>query len=154
MNESDFLREQLAAERAHFREILGAVRAGDAAVSHSRPVALYLYIEWAQRRLVTQLHAHQTALQALPAVAAETRSQLAVVAAALAALGDAHPPQPTAAQAEQLLALIDAWNEPLERLVGQTLRTGHWRQAAHLTADTILEERQLYAAARGAVGLS
>jgi hypothetical protein len=152
MNESDFLREQLAVERAHFREILQAVWAGDAAVSHSRPVALY--IEWARRRLVTQLHAHQTALQALPDLAPDTRSQLAVVATALVALEDPHPAPPTAAQAEPLLALLDAWNEPLESLVSKALRTGHWRQAAHLTADTILEERQLYAAARGAVGLS
>ena len=152
MNESDFLRGQLAAERAHFREILQAVRAGTATVSHSRPVALY--IEWARRRLVTQLQAHQTALEALPELPAAARAQLAGMTTALVAVEDApHPVPATAVQAERLLVLMDAWNESLESLVGQTLRTPHWRQAAHLTADTILEERQLYGAARGAVGL-
>ena len=108
MNESDFLREQLAVERAHFREILQAVRAGDAAVSHSRPVALY--IEWARRRLVTQLHAHQTALQALPDLAPDTRSQLAVVATALVALEDPHPAPPkdlAAKSGDEFLGYVD-----------------------------------------------
>jgi hypothetical protein len=152
MNESDFLRAQLAAERRHLREILVALRAGSRAGGPARPVALY--IEWARRRLIAQLHAHQTALQTSPAVTAAARAQRAVVAGALTAVSEADPTQATAAQTGQLLALLDAWNEPLEGLAGTTLRTGHWRQTAHLTADTILEERQLYAAARGAVGLS
>ena len=59
-----------------------------------------------------------------------------------------------AAQAERLLAVLDAWTEPLDILAGQTLRIGHWRQAAQLSADSILAERQLYAAARSAVGLA
>jgi hypothetical protein len=36
-------------------------------------------------------------------------------------------------------------------MAGSALRIAHWRRAVHLSADTILEERQLYAAARGAV---
>jgi hypothetical protein len=136
MNETDFIRQQLAAERAHLREILQAVHRGTAAIGNARPVVLY--IDWASRRLMQQLAAHQTAL---------------------AAPGNGSAAQPlsvgTAAQrAERLLALLDAWTEPLDTLAGRSLRINHWRQAAGLSADSILAERQLYAAARGAVDLA
>jgi hypothetical protein len=136
MNETDFIRQQLAAERAHLREILGAVHRGPAAVGNAAPVVLY--IDWASRRLMQQFAAHQSAL---------------------ATLGNGSATQPlpegTAVQrAERLLALLDAGPEPLDTLTGRSLRVNHWRQAAGLSADSILEERQLYAAARGAVGLA
>jgi hypothetical protein len=136
MDETGFIRQQLAAERAHLREILGAVHRGPAAVGNAVPVVLY--IDWASRRLMQQFAAHQTAL---------------------AALGNSSAAQPlregTAIQrAERLLALLEAGPEPLDTLAGKSLRVNHWRQAGGLSADSILEERQLYTAARGAVGLA
>ena len=143
MNETDFIRQQLAAERSHLREVLEAVRRGTAANGNARPVALY--IDWASRRLVPQLAAHQAALEVLDSGPAA--QQLARVAAAVSKV------TATERQSAQR-AELDAWTEPLDILAGQTLRIGHWRQAARLSADSILEERQLYAAARSAVGLA
>jgi hypothetical protein len=141
MNETDFIRQQLAAERAHLRAILEAVRHGTAANGAARPVSLY--IEWASRRCRQQLAAHQAALAALGNSAAT--QPLSRIAAALGTT-DANP--------ERLLALLDAWTEPLDALAGRSLRINHWRQAAGLSADSILEERQLYVAARSAAGLA
>jgi hypothetical protein len=148
MNETDFIRQQLAAERSHLREVLEAVRRGTAANGNARPVALY--IDWASRRLVPQLAAHQAALEVLDSGPAA--QQLARVAAAVSKVTATE--RQSAQRAERLLAVLDAWTEPLDILAGQTLRIGHWRQAARLSADSILEERQLYAAARSAVGLA
>lgn len=142
MNETDFIRAQLAAERAHLRGILEAVRAGTLEVGLARPAADY--IEWAGQRLVAQLNAHRRALEALPATGADARAQLASLAGAAARL---------AGNGNGLLALLDAWSDSLDSLAGRTLRVSHWRQAAQLSADTILEERQRYAAARGAGGV-
>jgi hypothetical protein len=142
MNETDFIRAQLTAERAHLRAILEAVRTGTPNVGQAHAVADY--IEWAHQRLIAQLDAHRRALGALPATGADTRAQLASIAAAAAGFA------PTA---ERLLALLDAWSDSLDSLAGRTLRVGHWRRAAPLSADTILEERQRYAAARAAAGL-
>jgi hypothetical protein len=151
MNETDFIREQLAAERAHLRELLEAVRAGTLKVGQAGPAADY--IGWAAQRLIAQLDAHRRALEATPATGADTRAQLARVAAAAARLAENATVRPLNRMSEQLLALLDAWNDSLDSLAGRTLRVSHWRQAAHLSADTILEERQRYAAARGAAGL-
>jgi hypothetical protein len=150
MNETDFIRQQLAAERAHLREVLEAVRRGTTATANARPVALY--IDWASRRLVQQLAAHRTALEMLASPPAG--EQLAQVAAAVGKVSASPAERPSAAQAEGLLAVLEAWTEPLDILAAQRLRIGHWRQAARLSADSILEERQLYAAARSAVGLA
>jgi hypothetical protein len=138
MNETDFIRQQLSAERAHLREILLAVPEESGPVKMARPVAAY--VEWASRRLLNQLSAHCCALQAAPAMAA---------AAAEAAAAASHT-----LRAKRLLALLEAWGDPLDTLAGARLRIAHWRQAAQLSADTILEERQLYAAARVAAGLT
>lgn len=135
MNETDFIRQQLAAERAHLREILGAVHRGPAAAGNAPPVVRY--IDWASRRLMQQCAAHQAAL---PTLGSDPAGQ--------------PPREGTAVQrAERLLAVLDAGPEPLDSLAGRSLRVNHWRRAAGLSADSILEERQLYAAARGAVGL-
>ena len=150
MNETDFIRQQLAAERSHLREVLEAVRRGTAANANHRPVALY--IDWASHRLVQQLTAHQAALEVLDSCPAAP--QLARVAAALGKETATAAERHDAQRAESLLAVLDAWTEPLDILAGQTLRIGHWRQAARLSADSILEERQLYAAARSAAGLA
>ena len=136
MNETDFIRQQLGAERAHLREILRAVQRGPATVGNAPPVALY--VDWASRRLMQQFTAQQTAL---------------------AAPGNGAAPQAlsegTAAQrAERLLALLEAGTAPLDTRAGRSLRVNHWRQAAGLSADSILEERRLYAAACRAVGLA
>jgi|SRR5665213_508536 len=151
MNETDFIRAQLAAERAHLRDLLGAVRAGTLEEGRARPAADY--IEWAHQRLVAQLDAHRRALEATPATGADTRAQLASVAVATAQLTDNGTVRPLNLVAERLLALLDAWSDSLDSLAGRTLRVSHWRQAAPLSADTILQERQRYAAARGAGGL-
>jgi len=150
MNETDFIRQQLAAERSHLREVLEAVRRGTAANANARPAALY--IDWASRRLVQQLAAHQAALEVLDSGPATV--QLARVSAAVSKLIATTADRHGAAGADGLLAVLDAWTEPLDILAAQRLRVGHWRQAARLSADSILEERQLYAAARGAVGLA
>jgi hypothetical protein len=136
MNETDFIRQQLAAERAHLREILAAVARGSPGVTHSRSVVLYL--DWACRRLVQQIAAHQLAL------GGPDHGGAAGQPARESATG----------RAERLLALLEAGTEPLDTVASRTLRVGHWRQAAGLNADCILEERQLYAAARSAVGLA
>jgi hypothetical protein len=147
MNESEYLRQQLATERAHLREILQAVRAGTAGVGNARPVADY--IDWASHRLVAQLSAHCVALQSGSGTAAETRAQLNKVSGAMSAATATAPH----GVAEPLLALLDAWSDSLDSLAGHTLRAAHWRQAAQLNADTILAERRLHAAARAAAGL-
>jgi hypothetical protein len=151
MNETDFIRAQLAAERGHLRDILEAVRAGTLEVGAARPAAAY--IEWARQRLVAQLDAHRRALEAMPATGADTRAQLAKLAGAAAGLAENATVRPLNGVAERLLALLNAWSDSLDSLAGRTLRVGHWRQAAQLSADTILEERQRYAAARGARGV-
>jgi len=136
MNETDFIRQQLAAERAHLRQILDALPPASAAGAPARPVALY--IDWAGRRLLQQFQAHCATLQAVPALGLETT-------------------RPLHLQAERLLALMPALTQleaSLDALAGGTFRVSHWRQAAQLNADTILEERRLYAAARGAAGLT
>jgi hypothetical protein len=150
MNETDFIRQQLAAERSHLREVLEAVRRGTAANVNARPVALYL--DWASHRIVRQLAAHQAALEVLAAPPAA--QQLSRVSAAVGKVTAATAEPHGARRAERLLAVLDAWTEPLDILAAQTLRIGHWRQAARLSADSILEERQLYGAARSAVGLA
>jgi hypothetical protein len=150
MNETDFIRQQLAAERAHLREILDAVRRGTAAAGSARPVAAYL--EWAGRRLAQQLGAHQAALQATgDAAIAEGLSRLATARDGANAKAGAFP---VAQRAEQWLALLDAWTEALDAQAGRSLRLPHWRAAAGLNADSILEERRLHAAARHAAGLA
>ena len=151
MNETDFIRQQLAAERAHLRDILLAVQQGTAPARAARPVVAY--VEWASRRLLNQLSAHRRALQAVPAIAAATRAQLGEVATAASHAVEAAA-APLNVQAKGLLALLEAWSDSLDAVAGATLRIGHWRLAARMSADTILEERQLYAAARGAAGLT
>jgi hypothetical protein len=151
MNETDFIRQQLAAERAHLRDILLAVRLQSGPASVARPVTAY--IEWASRRLLNQLDAHHSALQAVPTIGAATRAQLTEVCAAATAAGDAGAARSFNLQAGHVLALLEAWSEPLDAVAGATLRIGHWRRCAQLSADTILEERQLYGAARAAAGL-
>jgi hypothetical protein len=152
MNETDFIRQQLAAERAHLREILRAVPPEMGPVKVARPISAY--VEWASRRLLDQLSAHRTALQAVPAMAAAARAQLIEVSTAAGQALEAAAAHSFHARATRLLALLDTWTEPLDALAGATLRIGHWRQCAPLSADTILEERQLYAAARAAAGLT
>jgi hypothetical protein len=152
MNETDFIRQQLAAERAHLREILLAVPPERGPVKTARPVTAY--IEWASRRLLEQLSAHRTALQELPTMAAAARAQLSAVSTAASQAVEATAAHSFNGQAKGLLALLEAWSEPLDALAGATLGIGHWRRCAHLSADTILEERQLYAAARTAAGLT
>jgi hypothetical protein len=148
MNETDFIRQQLATERAHLREILRALRPTTAADRPPHPVALYL--DWAGRRLISQVSAHHTALQGAAVLAPALREQLAAAANAATQASDAGAASPAALRAERLLAVLDAWCDPLDAAAGTALRIAHWRRAAHLSADTILEERQLYAAARGA----
>lgn len=143
MHETEFIRRQLALERTHLREILEALRRGAAVGGNSRALADYL--DWAGRRLVGQLDAHRIALQAAPLLSADTRAQLAQLSGAAA---------PLQGGTEPLLALIAAWTDPLETQAARTLPIAHWRQVVHLSADTILQERQLYAAARDAAGLS
>jgi hypothetical protein len=149
MNETDFIRQQLAVERTHLREILLAVRRQAAPANLARPVSAY--IEWAGRRLVSELNAHCAALQAVPTLVAAPRAQLREVAAAAAHAGGPATGRAPDEHAQRLLVLLDAWRDCLDALAAATLRIGHWRQAAHLSADTILEERQLYAAARVAL---
>ncbi|HTY93924.1 MAG TPA: hypothetical protein VMC02_08550 [Steroidobacteraceae bacterium] len=150
MNETDFIRRQLAAERAHLREVLEAVCEGDAGSASSGPVAVY--VDWAGRRLLEQLAGHQAALRAAPSLSGDTQAQLLQVAEAASRVTQtaARPLQ----RAQRLLQLLDAWSDGLDELAGRTLRIAHWRRAAHLNADAILEERRLYAAARLAMGVS
>jgi hypothetical protein len=151
MNETEYVRGQLALQRAHLREIASAVHPGIAPRDHLRPAQLYL--DWAGRRLLQQLTLHRTALLALPALPPALRAQLAQLASATAQLSDTTARAPHL-HAQPLLGVLDAWSPALDELAGTALRLGHWRQAGHLSADTILEERELYAAARGVLGVS
>ncbi|HTC51575.1 MAG TPA: hypothetical protein VK700_06540 [Steroidobacteraceae bacterium] len=148
MNETDLIRQQLRLERTHLREILRALGPPTASERPAHPVAVY--IDWAGRRLIEQLLAHQTALQQAAALDPALQGALA---AASSAARQAHNGAATAAHlpAQDLLAALDAWSEPLDAAAARALRIAHWRLAARLNADTILEERQLYAAARAAV---
>jgi hypothetical protein len=145
MNETDFIRQQLAAERAHLREILEAAREGSGTIRQTRPVEQY--IEWASGRLVTQLRAQLTALQAAgaggPALGPDELAKLEKISTAATRSTDT-----------RLLESLASWGDALDVMASKSLRIGHWRAAAQLTADTILEERQLYFAARDAAGLS
>jgi hypothetical protein len=140
MNEADFIRQQLRLERTHLREILRALRPATTLESPAQPVARYL--EWAGGRLIEQVLAHHGALQAAAGTDPTLRGPVAAAGSA-ARQAQAGP--------EGLLALLEAWSEPLDAAAGRMLRISHWRRAAHLTADSIIEERELYAAARGAV---
>jgi hypothetical protein len=151
MNEVDFIRQQLASERAHLREILEAVRAATPGSGTARPVTVYL--EWARQRLVAQLGAHRAALSASPGIAPDTMAQLTRVAEATTRVIDSGT-EPPELLAERLRALLDAWSESLDALTARSLRIAHWRKATHLSADSILEERRLYTAARAAAGLT
>jgi hypothetical protein len=151
MNETDFIRQQLHLERTHLREILRALRQASAADRPAHPIALY--IDWAGRRLINQVLAHQAALQDAAALDPALQGQLAEASGAArqaqnGTTGSGH------LRAEGLLGMLEAWSEPLDAAAARALRITHWRRAAHLSADTILEERQLYAAARGALGRS
>ncbi len=75
MNETDFIRQQLALERAHLREMLNAVRREMTPVDAPRPLAIYL--DWAGERLLARLKALRAALQALPAPPAAALAALA-----------------------------------------------------------------------------
>ena len=125
MNEADFIRRQLALERSHLSEILQAVRRDGALLENSRAVADY--IEWGSGRLL-----------ATSAPDPDTRGQLAGLSGA--------------DRAERLLALIAACSDPVRAEADRTLGIVQWRRVAQLSADTILQERQLYGAARDAVG--
>lgn len=137
MNETDFIRQQLHLERTHLREILRAARPATLGEKPARPVALYL--EWAGQRLTQQLLAHQTALHSAPGLEQALRGPLATAASAAR--------QAQEGGAEALLNALDAWNERLDAAAARALPVAHWRRAVLLNADTILEERQLYAAA-------
>jgi hypothetical protein len=152
MNETDYLRAQLALERAHLQAILQAVRHGSPALRNARPIADY--IDWAGRRLVGQLDAQRQALLAATVSSADGRAPLERLSGAAAAVSDGAAASPADLKAERLLALLAAWSDPLEALAGSTLRVTQWRQAAQLSADTILQERRLYTAACAAAGLS
>src|SRR5580692_2373275 len=75
MNETDFIRQQLHLERTHLREILRALRQASAADRPAHPIALY--IDWAGRRLINQVLAHQAALQDAAALDPALQGQLA-----------------------------------------------------------------------------
>ena len=158
MNETDFIRQQLATERDHLRDILHSVRIGTVPCANAGPVMRY--VDWAGQRLLQRIEAHRQALDAASGVGPDTRALLARVTAAAATAAtaataaEAATQRPPHRQAEQLLALLEAWNESLETAAGKSLRIAHWRAAGHLSADSILEERQLYAAARTAAGVT
>jgi hypothetical protein len=59
---------------------------------------------------------------------------------------------PNRSSEPRLLESLAIWGDALDVMAGKALRIGHWRAAGALTADTILEERQLYFAARDAAG--
>jgi hypothetical protein len=149
MNETDFIRQQLIIERAHLREILEAIHRSTPA----RPArTVQRYIDWAGARLVAQIDAHRAALRAA-ALDADSQQRLQRADAAARAAQEASSPNGHL-HVQPLLDLVEAWSEPLDALAGRALRITHWRQAAQLSADTILEERQLFAAARSAAGLA
>lgn len=148
MNEVDYIRQQLQTERSHLREILQAVRQAGP-LKNSRAVTTY--VDWAVRRHLSVLDAHIGALEST--AAPPVHSELSKAAASVRGM-DTASGQTLALRAERILAVLDSWTDALEATAARALRVAHWRQAARLNADSILEERQLHAAARGALGLA
>ena len=127
MNEIDYIRQQLAGERSHLQEILAGLRP---AAHGPQAASVTQYLDWAGQRLALQLATLQSALAAAPDPAPAQR---------------AGPAQP-----EQLLVLLASWEQTLDAPAARALRTAQWRAVAHLSADSILDERRLFAAARAA----
>ena len=118
MNESEYIRQQLRAERSHLREVSELAQAAPGAALAARNG----YLAWGAQR---QREIQQRHLALLATKAIEVR---AVSSAALS----------------NLLAAAEA----LETLAEPVYGIADWRRAAQLSADTILEERRLYGAAR------
>ena len=128
MNESEYLRRQLATEREHLRAVLDARHAASVPASAGAD-----YLAWAAPRLLALQDRHLQLLSArLPAQALPPAGRI-----------QADTPPDDAALAALLAAC-----ETLEALAAGCYRIEDWRQAAQLRADDILRERQLYAAAR------
>jgi len=160
MNESDYLRQQLAAERAHLRQLLAALRTGPSQALAARAH----YLAWATPRLLAQYGRHLDLLpgrlaarrqtlppQAIAGISTATRAATATLAQLQAALDspqEARLAQALAAHLAPLATLVKAWDEPLEQLAADCYRIEDWRRAAQLRADDILRERQLFAAAQ------
>jgi hypothetical protein len=136
MNESDYLRQQLATERAHLRELLALPRRNAVQTPGEH------YLAWATPRLLAVYERHRALLP----------RRLAATAVA--------PPLPgidrisTGAGTDDaaLAALLAAWDTQIEQPAAACYRIEDWRQVAQLRADDILTERRLYSAARAAHG--
>ena len=118
MNESDYIRQQLRAERSHLREVLELAPQAPATALAARD----RYLAWGARR---QHEIQQRHLALLAAKAIQVRTASSAV-----------------------LSNLLAATEELESLADPVYGIADWRRAAQLSADAILEERRLYGAAR------
>jgi hypothetical protein len=124
MNELEIIRHQLATERQHVAEVVGAF---DDAMLGTGAEAYLDYLAFALRRLESS--AASNALTHLDAVRR-------------AALKD------RASRAHEFLQLFNTeWQRHLQEIDAagsRNLRVAQWRAIAQVDADSILEERKLY----------
>lgn len=128
MNESDYLRKQLSAERAHLAAVLERLRV------HPEHAGAGEYLAWAAHRLRAVYERH---LILLPARLAAR----ALPPPTLPRLGNG------GADSTAMTKLLLSWDSAIETPAASCYRIEDWRQVAQLRADDILKERQLYAAA-------
>lgn len=159
MDELTLLREQVATERRHLAAAKAACRealaSGAAGPSQAFLRAAGEYLAFAVRRLIAQDQAHSLLLR--PRIAREdagSHAQLDSLDAALksarAALAAFDAAADPAAAARGLIATLEAELAPRRHAL-TALMTAHysiddWRVASCVDADSILEERERYAA--------
>ncbi|MGD9599053.1 MAG: hypothetical protein AB7G76_05580 [Steroidobacteraceae bacterium] len=162
MDELTLLRDQVATERRHFAAVKEACRAalqagGDpAGLAHTCRAAI-AYLVYGARRLHAQDHAHVLLLR--PRIApGDTASHrllddlaatLERSRAALQALESAPDPVPgVAAFLDFVDEVLGRRRHGLEALFQAHYSLDDWRAASFVDADSILEERERYAAFR------
>ena len=170
MNEQEFIRQQVATERAHMgatraalAAALGANYSDDVLETFARAAARYL--GFIVRRFNAQDLEHCAILQARVAATDQAdRAILSDLAATLRFSGQAIDALAAAvdAPAAELLAACGAYNRFYTEVLGSRRHAIYhlferhygiveWRQASFVDADSILEERELYAAVASAL---
>jgi hypothetical protein len=167
MNEVQLLRQQIATERRHVREAT-AIRAAACPASHvtSRDAKLDLHLDisisydnylryfFAKERARARAHiarlsrhaplapSEQAALTRLQRALEESADLEAMLAGAVAIAAETNGA--LAGNTALLCNLIDA-NETLEPLAERRYSVEDWRSVAQVDADSVLEERRLWA---------
>jgi len=132
LNEVQLLRRQIATERQHLRE--AAVRLSD--LVNSKAYDRYIMYSIGMQR--ARARSHIARFGAHASMTGDERSALAGLQQALADTAD------SPAALNRILHLIDA-TETIEKLAEGRYGVEDWRSVAQVDADSILEERRLWA---------